>query len=343
MNRKHFFAGLAVVVVGVALYAVLRITHGSAAEAAEEATPTLVSVQVGRLIRATLHAYVDGFGTVLPAPAEGGRPPATAHVAPSVAGIVARADVTEGQRVPQGALLFELDPRAAKVAVDYAQETAARQKRLFAEHNTSLRSLQDAEAQLAAAETQLALLQVRAPLSGTVTHVSVRPGEAVDLGTVLADITDLSRLVVTANIPSAEVGQLSPGQRVQVLTDPPVVTSLSYVGAAVDATNDTVTVRAPLPPGDALRPGQMVRLRIVTVEQADCLAAPEASVVTDTNGRSVVAIVTGDEATQIAVKTGLREDGLVAIEGPGLKDGDTVVTVGAYGLPEKTKVQVVSP
>jgi RND family efflux transporter MFP subunit len=219
----------------------------------------------------------------------------------------------------------------------------ARQKRLFADHNTSLRSLQDAEAQLAAAETQLALLQVTAPLSGTVTHVSVRPGEAVDLNTVLADITDLHRLVVAANIPSAEASKLHLGQQVQVLTDPPVLTALAYVSAAVDATNDTVSVRAPLPPGSALRLGQLVPLRIVTAEQANCLAAPAASVVTDVDGRSAVAIVAGDEATHVVVKTGLREDGLVAIDGPGLKEGDTVVTVGAYGLPAKTKVQVLSP
>lgn len=343
MNRKQIFVGLAVAIVGAAIYAVLKMAHRSAADAPEEESPTLVAVQVGKLTRATLHGYVDGFGAVLPAPAEGGQPPATAHVAPSVAGIVARACVTEGQHVERGALLFELDPRAAKVAADYARETVARQKRLFEEHNTSLHSLQDAEAQLAAAETQLALLQVTAPLSGTVTHVGVRPGEAVDLTTVLADITDLNRLVVAANIPSAEAGKLNPGQQVQVLTDPPVMTALAYVSAAVDATNDTVSVHAPLPPGSALRPGQLVPLRIVTAEQANCLAAPAASVVTDVGGRSVVAIVVADEATQVVVKTGLREDGLVAIDGPGLKEGDTVVTVGAYGLPAKTKVQVLRP
>jgi membrane fusion protein (multidrug efflux system) len=343
MNRKRVIAGLAVVVLGTALYALLRLARRPATGAEEEGSPTLVAVQVGKLTRATLHDYVDGFGTVAPAPAEAGQPPATAHVAPSVAGIVARALVAEGQRVERGTLLFELDPRAADVAVNYARETVARQKRLFADHNTSLRSLQDAEAQLAAAEAQLALLRVTAPLSGTVTHVGVRPGEAVDLTTVLADIIDLTRLVVAANIPSAEAGKLKPGQRVQVLTDPPVATVLAYVGAAVDATNDTVAVRAPLPPGSALRPGQLVPLRIVTAELANCLAAPAASVVTDGGGRSVVAVVAGDEATQVVVTTGLREAGLIAIEGPGLKEGDTVVTVGAYGLPAKTKVQVLAP
>ena len=40
------------------------------------------------------------------------------------------------------------------------------------------------------------------------------------------------------------------------------------------------------------------------------------------------------------VQIGLRENGLVEVEAQELKEGDTVVTVGAYGLPEKTKIHV---
>ena len=40
------------------------------------------------------------------------------------------------------------------------------------------------------------------------------------------------------------------------------------------------------------------------------------------------------------VQTGLRENGWVEIAAPDLKAGDTVVTVGAYGLPEKTKIRI---
>jgi multidrug efflux pump subunit AcrA (membrane-fusion protein) len=64
--------------------------------------------------------------------------------------------------------------------------------------------------------------------------------------------------------------------------------------------------------------------------------------VADENGKSVIALVKGDEATQTPVQTGLREDGWVEIEGTRLKAGDSIVTVGAYGLPEKTKIRVVN-
>jgi hypothetical protein len=39
------------------------------------------------------------------------------------------------------------------------------------------------------------------------------------------------------------------------------------------------------------------------------------------------------------VKTGLRENGWVEIEGADLKEGATVVTVGAYGFPKEAKIR----
>jgi multidrug efflux pump subunit AcrA (membrane-fusion protein) len=44
--------------------------------------------------------------------------------------------------------------------------------------------------------------------------------------------------------------------------------------------------------------------------------------------------------SQISVKIGLSENGWIEVESPELKEGDSVVTVGAYGLPEKTKIRV---
>ena len=40
---------------------------------------------------------------------------------------------------------------------------------------------------------------------------------------------------------------------------------------------------------------------------------------------------------------GLPDGTLVEIEGDGLSEGQSVVTVGAYGLPKETKVRVLNP
>lgn len=336
MKSKPIIIALVVAVgAGLGIYWLAK-SRAAAADAPDESAneATVVSVQTGALQRMTLQRVVTGFGVVAPAPATADQPAAEAPLAAPSAGIVAVVHVVAGQRVQKGAVLLELN--SGPVTVAFAKAELARQKELFAQHNTSLKALQSAEAQLTA-------LQVVAPLSGTVTRVNARPGAAVDPATVVAEVMDLSRLVIQTQIPAAPAGELKPGEAVQVLTQPPVNAALAYVSPTVDASNGTVLAWAALPADSGLRPGQFAELRIVTATHTNCLAAPEASVVTDVNGQSVISLVNGNKARQMPVQTGLREDGWVEITGADLKPGDIVVTVGAYGLPAQTQIEVVKP
>jgi len=338
MKAKPVIIGIIIVLcVGLGVYLFLK-PHGTAYASDDEASsdenvPTVVSVQVGALQRMTLHRYVTGYGMVGPAPATSDQPAAGAQLAASSAGVVAKVYVVEGQHVEKGDVLLDLNSGSA--TAEYAEQEVERQKALYAQHNTSLKALQDAEA-------QLALLQVTTPLSGTVTRLNVKPGTAVDVSTVVAEVTDLNRLAVSSEIPASEAAELRTGEPVQVLTQPAVDTTLSFVSPAVDTNNATVRVWAALPPDSGLRPGEFISLRIVTAVHTNCLVAPEASVVTDVAGHSVVSLVKGNVAARTPVETGFRENGWVEIAGSGLKEGDSVVTVGAYGLPEKTRIQVAN-
>ena len=84
-----------------------------------------------------------------------------------------------------------------------------------------------------------------------------------------------------------------------------------------------------------------MRVRIIAEEQKDVLAVPREAVVTDENGDSVIALVEGDQATRKTVKAGFQENGQIEISADGLKEGDTVVTAGAFGLPQATKIKVL--
>src|SRR5438067_1765859 len=60
------------------------------AEEDEEVDPQKLQVPVHttKIVRATLHRYVEGFGVVEPAPARSGRMSGTADVAAPVAGVI---------------------------------------------------------------------------------------------------------------------------------------------------------------------------------------------------------------------------------------------------------------
>ncbi|HEY2082536.1 MAG TPA: efflux RND transporter periplasmic adaptor subunit [Verrucomicrobiae bacterium] len=338
MKLKPIVIGAVMVLcAGAGIFALTKLhksgSGGDADDASPENVEPLISVQTGALKRMSLHSYVNGYGTVEPMPATSDEAAGGGTLAAPVAGIISKVTAVAGQQVKQGDVLVHLDSAAA--SHDYAKAEVERQKKLFAEQNTSLKNLQDAQAQLAAQE-------IRAPVSGTVTRMSARVGAAVDANTIVAEVIDLDRLAITAQVPSSDAGDLKPGEEVQILTASPLATTLTFVSPAVDTNDGTVLLRASAPPNGGLRPGQFVPLRIVTEVHTNCLAAPAESVVTGDDGKSFIVLVKGDEAAQVPVKTGLREDGWVEIEGGNLKEGDPVVTVGAYGFPDKAKIRTAN-
>ncbi|MGH7952479.1 MAG: efflux RND transporter periplasmic adaptor subunit [Limisphaerales bacterium] len=349
MKSKSIIIGGAIVVcLALGIFAFIKFRGGAApasdGESADGDVQTVVAVQVGALQRMTLHRYVTGYGTVEAAPAMENQPAAGGTLAAPTAGVVAKVNVIAGQSVKEGDVLVELN--SATATFDYAKAEIERQKKLFEQQNTSRKNLEDAQAQLTS-------LEIVAPVSGTVTSISVKSGQAVDVNAPVAEVIDLNRLAVIMKIPAAQAGELKAGEEVQISgTGVSPVTNgqdarsttamLSFVSPAVDVNDGTISAWAALPANSGLRPGEFVDLKIVTTVHTNCLAAPSEGVVTDESGSNVVALVHGNEAVQTPVQTGFRENGWVEVHGAGLKDGDTVVTVGAYGLPDKTQIQVVN-
>jgi membrane fusion protein (multidrug efflux system) len=357
MIKRRTLVGLIIVAAVLAVVVLLRMIRSKPAAEGELATD--VAVHIGKITRVTLHRYVTAYGSVEPEPAGQGKPPAGAQVASPVSGIISQISCTEGQRVAKGTVLFELDRRVAEVALQgakhalaFAEQNFERQQKLLPEEGTSKRAYQEAEQQLnaartelAAAQTQLALLRIEAPLAGILTKVNVKLGEAVELNKVLAEIIDLNRLVVAADVPSREAPLLKPGQPVElnVRQNEVIKGTLYFISRQINPQTDTVPIRISLPAPANLEPGQFLSLRVVCEEHRDSLVVPEESVVTDAAGGSMIWLVEGDRAVSRPVKTGLRESGLVEIEGEGLKEGTVIVTEEAYSIPQETKIHIINP
>ena len=325
--------------------------------------PVEVSVQIGKIIKTTLQGYVIAYGMVEPEPATGGKPPASSKIAAPIMGILTQIYCEEGQRVKKDALLFELDMRSAdaltakaEVAFEFAQKNFNRKQQLNASDNISRKLydeaellLQTAHKDLSNAQIQRELLRIRAPLSGTIAIIHFKVGEAVNLNTVMAELIDLDRLNIAIRVPSREAVTLRLGQAVKINADSTRgdtgITQihpgqLTFISAQVDPLTDTVLVRASLPAGSGLRPGQFVNVRIVNEEHSGRLAVPIDSIV-NRAGTSVIAVVEGNSAKQKVVKTGLRDGNLIEIAGEGLQEGMAIVTQGIYGLPPEARIRAL--
>ena len=310
----------------------------------EEKKPeALVPVHVGKVARMTLRSYIVAYGTVE------ADPKASAHIAVGVPGVVTLVKCVEGQKVERGELLFELDGRALAVAVNFAEKSLARQRKLAETDGTSQKLVQEAEQQLAAAQAQLGLLQVHAPIAGIITKVNIKTGEAADLTTVLAELVDFDHLVVSAGVSSGELAALKSGQPAEVLmpdSTNTVVATLGFVGPNVDAKTGSGLVRAAVPANSGLRLGQFVKVRVTSGEHKDILAVPLASLAKDNTGAWFIAMVDGEKAVLKPVKPGFRDGDWVEVEGDGVEADKPVVTEGAYGLVMTqqfaTKIQVAA-
>lgn len=338
----------------IAILTACMVWYSTAVLADEPELATEVAVQTGKIIKTTLHRYVMAYGTVEPELATGGKPAASSKIAAPMMGILTQIHCEEGQQVKKGDLLFELDTRSAdaliakaEVTVEFAQKNFARKQQLNATDNVSRKLydeaeqlLQTARKDLLNAKTQKDLLQIKAPLSGTVAAIHFKAGEAVSLNTVLADLIDLDRLNLVMRVPSMEATLLRLGQPVEISTGSIQPGKLIFISPQVDPLTDTVLVRVTLNKDSGLRSGQLVNVRIVVEERLERLAVPVESVVTR-DGASVIAVVEGDSAKQKVVKPGLRDGNLIEISGEGLQEGMTIVTQGVYGLPPETRIRAL--
>jgi membrane fusion protein (multidrug efflux system) len=355
MSKRRMLAGFIIVVVALAVVIFVTIIKPKKAEDDVE-IGTDVAVHVGKIIRATLHRYVMAYGRVEPEPASDSRPPAAAFIGSPLGGILVQINCVEGQRVSKGDILFRLDSRAAEVALheaqkklEFAKQTYERQKKLLEGEGTSLKSFQEAESQfniakseLAAAQTQLSLLQIEAPLTGTLVKLSAELGQSVESNATLAEIIDLDRLVVAADVPSREAFLLKLGQPVELGSEASAKGTLVFISKNIDPNTDTVSIRASVPATIEFHPGHFLNIRVICEEHRDCLAVPEESLISSEDEGSWIMIVQGDEAVKIPVHVGFSEHSLVEVTGEGLTEGMTIVTEEAYSLPSVTKIHIIN-
>jgi len=308
--------------------------------------PTEVAVQVGKVTRGTLRARIDAYGTVEGEPAGGGRTAGAARLTASAAGLVIAVPVREGEHVEAGTIVVRLDDRAALAQLRLAEQQMERQDKLKETGGTAEKAVQEATQQLAAAQTQLALVRLTSPITGIVARIYAQPGQTVDTNTVLAEVIDPTRLVATVNVPANEAASLKAGQPAELLLEHGARVAaqgmLLYVSPQVDVGMATVLVRISVPVEAGLRAGQFVHVRIITEERTGRLAVPREAVYTDHDGQSTLSTVEGHVAKQRMVKVGLRDGNLVEVEGEGLAEGTTVVTLGSYALPPETNIRVLN-
>ncbi len=252
----------------------------------------------------------------------------------------------------QGAL-----PRKELDQAEVAYTQARNQYELAQKHLQALQSggkqqqLKAAEGQLSSAkgkyqasQAQLNYSEIRCPINGVVTDRPLYPGEMAAAGTPLITVMDLSQVVARAHIPQDQAALLKLGDAATITapgTNEKIEGKVTVVSPALDPNSTTVEVWVQAAnPGQRLRPGSNVHVSMLAGKIPDAIVVPASALVSNAAGEKSVMVVGGDgRAHQQTVKVGVQEDGEAQIAG-GLKAGDNVISRGAYGLPDNSRVQV---
>jgi RND family efflux transporter MFP subunit len=224
-----------------------------------------------------------------------------------------------------------------------AFESVGRQEQI----KTAQAQVATARAQYRAAAAQSSYAEIASPIAGVIADRPLYAGEMAAPGSPLLTVMDTSRIVARANIPQALAARIAAGNAAIIhLTDHTidVPARVTVVSPATDPASTTVQIWAEAAnPGERLKPGASVQLRIVTGVIPKALVIPAAAILPGEEGGAAVWVVGADSTVhRKTVETGARDGGKVQILS-GVAAGDRVVTVGGVGLDDNSKVRIVEP
>jgi len=279
-------------------------------------------------------------------------------------GIITGVEVHDGDsvQVDQPLITIGLAPAAAaqsaqaSSALQLAAEDLARVQRLFAEKlatndqmATARKALTDARAQmenLSKTGADRAVDILRAPFAGVITGLNVTPGDRPPVGSTVATVSSRSDAVVQLGLEPADATRLAPGARVRLQLPgtgaEQIVTKLSSVGAAVDATSRLVKAVAPIPAADSGR----VTLGTTLIAHIDLPArqgiiVPRSALLEDAQGPYVFTVDQA-KAHRQAVEIGVETDDQALIV-KGLEAGAKVIVSNNAALEDGVAVKEAAP
>ncbi|HEY6969588.1 MAG TPA: efflux RND transporter periplasmic adaptor subunit [Candidatus Angelobacter sp.] len=206
--------------------------------------------------------------------------------------------------------------------------------------------LTSARGKYMAAEAQLSYTQLRSPINGVVTDRPLYPGEMASSSAPLVTVMDISSIVAKAHVPQSDALLLRKGDKATVkasgLED--VTGIVTVVSPALDPNSTTVEIWVQAKNANAqLRPGVTAQLTITTQTVHDALVVPASSLLNLSGNKAQVMVIDPKSKAEARdVEVGIQAQQGVQIVS-GVNEGEQVVTEGAYGLPDKTKVKVENP
>ena len=323
------------------------------ADVSAEKTHAVVSAQVVPVATQRFIETVDAVGTVAP---RAGHIAALAAPSPTR---VSKVYVSFGAHVKAGQPLVEFEQPAfdaaakgADASLAAAEKAMERTQRLADAGVVPRKDAEAAVADLGVARLNAVnarraseLSTLRSPIDGVITRLSAVLGANADPTQVMVEVSDPTTIDATLTLSPADAARVKVGDRVALhagaAASGAAIASgrVADVSAAVDTSSRGVPTRVEIVSGSgALRIGQTLFGRITIAEHDRAVVVPLEALVPTGEGFKVFVVDEKGIAESRPVKIGGRTDHTAWIT-DGLKAGEHIVTQGAYGVDDSTRVQ----
>lgn len=369
MKKHSFFVTVCCLLFTVCCLLLLPACKGKEQKMQKPAVP----VTVGTVMKKTVPVQIRAIGNV--------EAYSTVSIKARVGGELEKVYLREGQDVNKGALLFTIDPRIYKTALESAQanlardvaqakkteEDVVRYKELYKEQLVSSSQYEQVfanaeamkatlKADVAAVENaglQLSYCSIYAPVSGRTGSLLVNEGNLIKANDdkPMVVINQIQPVYVTFSVPEQYLpeikrrmksGNLSVEAFVSRDDKNPFHGVLTFVDNTVDTATGTIKLKATFDNRErALWPGQFVTVRITLSTIQDAVVVSSQAVQTGQQGQFAF-VVKDDTAELRPVTAGITYEDITVIE-KGLEPGEIVVTDGQMRLMPGAKVEIRKP
>jgi HlyD family secretion protein len=204
--------------------------------------------------------------------------------------------------------------------------------------------LSAAKGKLLNAQALLSYSEIRSPFDGVVTDRPQFQGELAAANQPLLTVMNTSKLIAKAHISQTEAVLLKVGNKAEIELpglDEPIKAKVTLVSPALDPGSTTVEVWVEsTKTNPALKPGMNARVNVIAKSEEDALVVPASAVYKSEEAGDFVMLAGADKKAHLTkVKIGIKTKELAQIES-GVKENDSVITVGGYALPDGTQIKI---
>lgn len=304
------------------------------------------------------------------------------YVIPLMAGKVERINVKVGDRVEKNDVLFVMDKddiqkqvnqayaayEAAKAGfevseaqIQSAKDNFERIKQLYEEgavpetqyeqaklaaSNESLEAarmgVEQARVAYSNAASVLENAEVKAPISGVISSISIVEGEYATSSNPPVTIVDSDSITIEFGVSASIVNKVKKGDEAEVEISSADFKSeavINSVSSSADIMTNLYTVSIVLENDGTIKPGMFAKVYLKT-DKIDNALAVKTEAVKETEDKRFVFVAEGDKAVEKEVSTGLDTGAYIEIKS-GISEGDKVIVKGQDYISGGSTIKVV--